>query len=318
VRTRGAESLLLAEDTTKRAGILRRIFRDYQFYLMVLPGLAITLVFRYVPIYGIIMAFQDFSPAKGYLGSRFVGLKHIASFIHDPYFFRSIKNTVVLGVSSLTFGFPAAIILALLFNEVTSPGLKRVYQTISYVPYFLSTVIVVGLMMEMTGVEEGIVNQVLVAIGVKRIQFFAEPGWFVPLYITSGIWQGVGFGSIIYLAAISGINPDLYEAARIDGAGRFNQIRFVTLPGMAPTIVIMLIFAVGGILGNDFQKILLMYNQSTYETADVVQTYVYRAGILGASYSYTTAIGLFMSLISFLFLFVTNLIARRLSETALW
>lgn len=288
-------------------------------YVMLIPGLLNLLFFKYLPMYGIVISFEKYYPATGVLGSPWVGFKHFIDFFHDPYFFRLIRNTLLLGVYTLIFSFPAPIILALLLNEVRGSIFKRVSQTISYMPYFLSTVIVIGLLKDLT-MSEGIVNAAISALGGDKIAFFLRPEWFRFLYISSGIWQGIGFGSIIYLAAISGVNPELYESAVIDGCGRFSQTWHITLPTILPTIMILFILSVGGILGNDFQKILLMYSAFTWETADVIATYVYRVGIeaQGSDFSYATAVGLFTAVISLAFLIVTNRVAKSLSEYSLW
>lgn len=287
-------------------------------YFMILPGLLVLIVFKYLPMYGIIISFENFYPTKGVLNSEWVGLKHFQTFFRDPYSFRIIRNTLVLGVYSLLFSFPAPIILALLLNEVKNQKFKKLTQTISYMPYFLSVVIVVGLLKDMLSMNDGVINDLLVAMGLSKINFFIDPDWFRTLYISSGIWQGIGFSSIIYLAAIAGINPELYEAAILDGANRFKQAKYITIPSILPTIVILFILAVGGILGSDFQKIILMYHPMTYETADVISTYVYRQGILGASFSYSTAVGLLTSIISLIFITTTNYISKKVGETSLW
>ncbi len=287
-------------------------------YLMVLPGMLALIIFRYVPMYGVLMAFEKYMPAKGILGSKWVGFQHFVNFFHSPYFGRLLGNTFMLGIVTLVFTFPAPILLALLLNEVRNPRFKRVTQTISYVPYFISTVIVVGLLKDMTSTNDGIINTAIVALGGQKIDFFASPQWFRPLYVISSIWSGIGYNSIIYLAAISGINPELYESAVLDGASRMKQAIHITIPCISSTIVILLIFAVGGIVGNDYQKILLMQSPLTYETSDVISTYVYREGILGGSYSYTTAINLFTSLISLFFILVTNWVARKAGESSIF
>ncbi|MEN6315045.1 MAG: ABC transporter permease subunit [Clostridiaceae bacterium] len=297
----------------------RQFFKQNKaLYLMVLPGLIITIIFKYLPFYGILVSFENFNPAKGVFGSEWVGFSHFLTFFKDPYFFRLFKNTFLLGFYSLIFGFPAPILLALLFNEVKNVTFKKVTQTISYMPYFLSIVIVIGLLKDMISMSDGVVNEIIAALGFEKINFLIDSGYFRPMYVITGIWQGVGYGSIIYLGAISNINPELYESAVLDGASRLKQAIYITIPCIAPTIVVLFIFAVGGILGNDFQKILLMYNPSVYETADVISTYVYRQGILGASYSYASAVGLFNSVVSFIFLITTNRLSRKISETSLW
>ncbi len=292
--------------------------RNWVLYLMVLPGMLALIIFRYVPMYGVLMAFEKYMPAKGILGSKWVGFQHFVNFFHSPYFGRLLGNTFMLGIVTLVFTFPAPILLALLLNEVRNPRFKRVTQTISYVPYFISTVIVVGLLKDMASTNDGIINTAIVALGGQKIDFFASPQWFRPLYVISSIWSGIGYNSIIYLAAISGINPELYESAVLDGASRMKQAIHITIPCISSTIVILLIFAVGGIVGNDYQKILLMQSPLTYETSDVISTYVYREGILGGSYSYTTAINLFTSLISLFFILVTNWVARKAGESSIF
>lgn len=292
--------------------------RNWVLYLMVLPGMLALIIFRYVPMYGVLMAFEKYMPAKGILGSKWVGFQHFVNFFHSPYFGRLLGNTFMLGIVTLVFTFPAPILLALLLNEVRNPRFKRVTQTISYVPYFISTVIVVGLLKDMASTNDGIINTAIAALGGQKIDFFASPQWFRPLYVISSIWSGIGYNSIIYLAAISGINPELYESAVLDGASRMKQAIHITIPCISSTIVILLIFAVGGIVGNDYQKILLMQSPLTYETSDVISTYVYREGILGGSYSYTTAINLFTSLISLFFILVTNWVARKAGESSIF
>ncbi len=289
-------------------------------YVMLIPGILNLILFKYVPMYGIIIAFQSYYPAQGILHSPWVGFRHFVDFVTDPYFYRIIRNTIVLGVLSLVISFPMPIIFALLLNELRGNRFKRVTQTISYMPYFLSGVVVIGLLRDMVSPSTGSINVLIKALGGTPIEFIVRPEWFRFLYIVSGIWQGIGFGSIIYLAAISGVNPELYESAVIDGAGRFAQVRHITIPSILPTIAILFILSVGGILGNDFQKILLMYSPLTYETADVMSTYMYRMGIesAGSDFSYASAVGLFTAVISLFFLTITNRISKSLSEYSLW
>jgi len=284
---------------------------------MVLPGFLTILVFAYFPMYGILIAFKDYSPSQGVLGSEWVGFKYFKAFFNDPMAFRVLKNTLLLGIYTLLWTFPAPIILALLFNELRSARFKRVVQTVSYFPHFISVVIVAGLLKEFTS-RDGLFNEIIGYFGGSPIMFLLEPGFFRTIFISSGIWQGVGFGTIIYLAAMSGINPTLYDVAEVDGAGRWKKVLHITWPSIRPTTVILLIFAIGGILGSDFQKIILLYSPETYSVADVIGSYVYRQGILGAQYEYTTAIGLFMSIISFTVLFIANWISRKVSETSLF
>jgi len=304
--------------TNLKKRFLRQAKRDFPLYLIALPGLISLIVFKYIPIYGIIIAFKNYNPGLGIFASKWVGFEHFIRFFKDPYFFRIFKNTFLLGFYTLLFSFPAPIILALLLNEVRNDSIKKIFQTISYLPNFISVVIVAGFIIDFTSMSDGIINDIIAFFGGERISFMAEPEWFRPIYIISGIWQGVGVGSIIYLAAISGINNELYESAYIDGAGRWKQMRYITLPCLMPTIAILLILSVGDIFGSDFTKILLLYRPLTYETADVISTYVFRMGIQGGSFSYSTAVGLFLSVISFIFLFFTDRISKKISDISLF
>ncbi|WP_336786199.1 ABC transporter permease [Paenibacillus sp. MMO-177] len=291
--------------------------RHWGVYLMALPVLAYYIIFHYGPMYGLQIAFKDFQPSDGIWGSAWVGFKHFESFFNGIYFWRLITNTILLNLYELLFGFPAAIILALLLNEIRKSSFKRIVQSISYLPHFISIVVVAGMMVDFLS-RTGLVNQLLASFGIQPIDFLKEEGWFRFLYVSSGVWQGVGWGSIIYLAAISGIDPTLYEAARIDGAGRWRQTLNVTLPGIMPTIIILLILQMGNMMSVGSEKVLLLYNPLTYSTADVISTYVYRKGVLEASYSFTAAVGLFNSIISFILIVAANKISRRFSETKLW
>lgn len=300
----------------KKRNFYKILKRDKALYLMVLPAVVLVFVFSYMPIYGLLMAFQNYIPAKGIIGSDWVGLKHFRSFFRDPFCWRIIKNTVVLGVYSLLFTFPAPIILALLLNELKQGPFKRVAQTISYMPHFISTVVIVGLMIEIFSLT-GVVNEWIVKMGGEAISFMERPEWFRTMYIGSNIWQSVGYSSIIYLAAISGVNPELYESAVLDGASRFRQIISITIPSIAPTVIIMFILATGGIMSSDLDKILLMYSEVNWETSDVIATYVYRRGLIGGQFSYSAAVGLFTGVISFVLLWTTNQISKKLGEGSL-
>jgi putative aldouronate transport system permease protein len=268
-------------------------------------------------MYGIIIAFQDFNVFDGFLGSPFVGLKHFRLLFGSPYFYRIFRNTLLLGLFGLLWGFWPPIVLALLLNEVRSEGFKRTVQSVSYLPHFISTVIIVGMLFEFFA-SDGAVNQFLQSIGIPAQQFFIDPKWFRTLYISSGIWQGVGWGSIIYLASLAGIDVQLYEAAFAEGANRFQRMWHVTIPGILPAIIILFILNVRTIVTVGFEKVYLMYNPAIYETADVISTYVYRRGILNADYSYSTAVGLFSAVISFMIILAVNTMARKLGEISLW
>jgi len=302
-----------------RSPVLSYLKRNWALYTMILPGFVIILIFNYIPMYGVVISIQQFKPMLGFFKSPIANpwYKYFEQLFTDPYFFRLLKNTLILGIYTLLWTFPAPIILALLLNEIKSSKFKRVVQTISYMPYFLSTVIVVGLMRLLFDTS-GPIAIILKSIGVELPAVFLLPEAFRTLYIGSSLWTGVGYGSIIYLAAIAGINPELYEAAVIDGANRFKQAIYVTIPSIMPTVTILLIFAVAGIIGNDYSKILLMYSEATFKTADVFGTYVYRVGVAGESQSYAAAAGLFTSVVSFTLLVITNAFARKFSETSLW
>ena len=305
------------QKVNKRKGLLYHLVRDYDQYLMLAPGLILLAVFAYVPLYGITIAFQNFNIIDGYFGSKFVGFKHFILFFKDPYFARILTNTVLIGVYRLLWGFWPPIVFALLLNELKGKLFKRSIQSISYLPHFVSSVILVGLMFDILKTD-GVVNNLLVNLGLEKQQFFINPAWFRTLYIGSGIWQELGWNSIIYLAALTGLSYELFEAANIDGATRFQKVRYITIPGIMPTIVILFILNVKSILSVGFDKVFLMYNEAVYSTADVIATYVYRRGIEEAQYSYSAAVGLFESLIALGLLVITNKIAKKLGETSLW
>lgn len=308
-----------------RVRFARRFRQDFPLYAMALLPIAVVIVFKYFPIYGLQIAFRNFTYARGIWGSEWVGLDHFTYFFRTPYFWRITRNTLVLSFLQVAICFPAPILLALLMNELRSSGFKRTVQSISYMPHFLSTAVLIGIYMDLTRVYNGKINDLLEALGGQRIAFFSEPGWFRFLYISSDLWQGIGWGTIIYLAAISGVDPELYEAAAMDGAGRWRRMWHVTIASIAPTIVVLFILRMGGLLADDTQKILLMYSPATYETADVIGTYIYRVGIEGGQTpgalpnpSLGTAVGLLQSVLGFFLVLGTNQIARRLSEYSLW
>jgi len=249
-----------------------------QLIWMIIPGLLIVLVFNYIPMYGALIAFQKYNPVKGIFGSEWVGLKYFEMFFSNPLALRLIKNTLLLGLFSLLWGFPAPIILALLMDQLGSLKFKKTVQTITYFPHFISTIVVVGMIKEFFSVE-GFANVVRQVFGLNIISFLTSNEWFRTIFIGSGIWQGIGWGTIIYLAALTNVDPQLNEAAAIDGANRWQKVRYISFPAILPTTTIMLIFAVSGILGSDFQKVLLLYSPATYPTADIISTYVYREGI---------------------------------------
>ncbi len=301
-----------------RQGLWYKIKRDRAFLVMMILPFAYYVIFHYLPMFGIIIAFKDFSIPRGIWRSEWVGFEWFKQFFQSIYFWRLIRNTFLLSFYSLIFGFPIPIIFALFVNEVRIMTYKRIVQTVSYLPYFISLVIVVGIMVNFLSPHSGIINIAIRAFGGKPINFMGETKWFRFLYISSNIWQYFGFGSIIYLAAIAGINVELYDAAEVDGCTRLQRIFYITLPGIAPTITILLILRMGSLLAVGFEKVLLMYSPVTYEVADIISTYVYRRGIVSGEYSFGAAIGLFNSVVNMIFLVVFNRVARKFSETTLW
>ena len=289
-----------------------------EYLLLSLPCIAFFAVFHYAPMYGVVIAFKDFGFGDTLASAPWVGFRWFQEFLSSMYIWRVLRNTVVLSLLTLIVGFPIPIIFALVVNEIAGTGFKRVVQTVSYMPHFISTVIVVGILYQVLSVQHGYVNQIRSSLGLEKIYFLLEPGYFRALYVTSEVWQGFGWGSIIYLAAMSSINPELYEAAHIDGALRRQQMWHVTLPGIRPTIVILLIFTVGNLMNVGFEKIVLLYNPAVYEVADVVQTYVYRRGLQEFQWSFAAAVGLFNSLINFTLLLAANTVSRRLNQASLW
>jgi putative aldouronate transport system permease protein len=288
--------------------------------LMIAPAAATLILFHYYPIYGLQIAFKNYNMGLGIWGSKWVGLKWFTSFLKSPYAPRLFRNTLLLGFYSLLWSFPLPIIFSIMVNELRGARYRRTVQTISYLPHFISSVVVVGLVKELFA-SDGVVNAALTrAFNISPVMFFTAPSMFRSLFIGSGIWQEMGWSSIIFLAALTNVDVELYEAAYIDGATRWQRIRSITFPSILPTVTILLILNVGKMLSMDFQKVLLMYNEQIYETADIISTYTYREGIDRMRYSYSAAVDLFMSVVSFVFLIMTNTIVKRLSDNAsgLW
>lgn len=296
----------------------RRIWRDRYLLLLISPVILYYAVFHYGPMLGAVIAFKDYSPGLGIFGSPWVGFSHFVEFFNSFYFDRLIRNTLLLSLYSLLWGFPVPIIFALLLNELRSQLLKRAAQTISYLPHFISVVVIAGMLVTFLSPTDGIVNNLRALVGFERIDFMSNPDYFRSVYIVSGIWQEFGWGAIIYLAALAGIDPHLYDAADVDGAKRWQKVLYITLPSLVPVMVILLILNAGNLMVVGFEKVLLLYNPAVYETADVIQTYVYRRGIVSSDYSFAAAIGLFNSVINLALLLIVNRIARRVSETSLW
>lgn len=300
---------------------LQRDIRKYwKAYLIVLPVVIFYIVFCYKPMYGMLIAFKNYRPALGVWKSPWAdsyGLEHFINFFDSYYFFRILRNTLVISLATLMFGFPAPIILALLLNELKSQTFKRITQTISYLPHFISLVVTCGLIKSFVS-PTGIITQFLGLFGMPAQSLLSKPEFFVPIYVISNIWSGVGWGAIVYLAALSGIDQELYDAAKIDGAGRWKQTWHVTLPGISGTIIIMFLLRMGSVLGVGYEKIILLYNAGIYETADVISTYVYRSGLKDYQWSYSAAVGIFNSVINYIIVIVFNKISKKVTEVGLW
>ena len=294
------------------------IKRNRWLYLMLLPVMVYFAVFAYAPMAGLVIAFKDYGIFTGIRDSPWVGFAHFQRFFSSIYFYRLIRNTVLLNLYSILVGFPAPIILALLLNELMHPLFKRLVQTISYLPHFVSLVVIAGLIHTFLSPTTGPVNHLLKSLGLGTIDFLARPEWFRHIYVWSGVWQGVGWGSIIYLAALVGIDPTLYEVAELDGAGRLAKMRHISLPGIMPVAMIILLLSLGNLLRVGFEKVFLLYNPTTYETADVISTNVYRTGIQNGQYDYAAAVGLFNSVICLILLVVFNRLADRMGQQTLW
>lgn len=297
--------------------IIKDIRRNKYIYLMLIPVILWYIVFMYLPMYGSVIAFKDFKPALGILGSPWVGFEHFKDFFNDVYFGRIIKNTFLVSIYDIIWGFPAPIILALLLNELKGKYIKSTVQTLTYLPYFVAMVVVCGIIKDFVSTE-GLITEVFSLFGFEKANMLGNADLFRTIYVASNIWQGVGWGSIIYLAAISGIDPSLYEAAIVDGAGKWKQTLHITLPCISSTMIILLILRLGSMMNVGYEKIILLYNPITYKTADVISTYVYRKGLLEFGYSYSAAVGLFNSVINLVFLIVANKLSKKFSESSLF
>lgn len=312
-----------AEHIIRKKTFGQRVVRDFKrykiVYLIGILCLSYYIIFHYLPMGGVLIAFKDFKPVRGIMGSKWANpwYKYFDQFFSGYYFGRLLRNTLLINVLDLIFGFPAPIILALLLNELKSSAYKRTVQTVTYLPHFISQVVICGIILDFFS-SSGMINQLIQLVGGSKIMFMQDPGWFRPIYVGSGIWQGVGYGSIIYLSALGGVNADLYDAATIDGCNRFGRVIHVTIPGILPTVIIMLILRIGSMLNVGFEKIILLYNETIYETADVISSFVYRYGLQRGNYSYATAVGLFNSLFNFILLIGVNALSRKVSDVSLW
>ena len=309
-------------DTDRRISI-KNIRRDKLLVVMILPVIVYFILFAYLPMYGLVIAFKDYSPGRGIWGSPWAGLINFKQFFGGFFFKRLFRNTLLISIYGIIFGFPVPIIFALILNEFKDGAFKRTIQTMSYLPHFISLVVICGMIVNFLSPQNGIVNVVLEKLIGRKINFLTEAKWFRTIYISSGIWQEFGWNSIIYIAALSGIDPNLYEAAKIDGAGRLQQIWHVSLPGIKATIVTLLILSVGNMMSVGFEKIILLYKPSTYETADVISTYVYRVGLAidtktSPQYSFSAAVGFFNSFVNMILLLSCNWISKKITDHGIW
>ena len=296
----------------------KKFKKSRQLLIIFLPGLIFYLLFRYVPMYGVLVSFKKYSPFLGVFKSPWIGFKNFQDFFSSPDFMLLFRNTFLIGITNLLWGFPAPIFFALLLNECRMPKFKKGVQTLSYLPSFLSTVIICSMAIDFLSPSKGVINRVISSFGIEPIYFMIKPEWFRTVYVGTGIWAAVGTGSIVYLASLSNIDQQIYEAANVDGCGRFRAMWNITLPSILPTILTMLILSAGSIINVGYEKILLLYNAATYSTADVFSTYVYRRGLQRGDFGLGTSVGLFNSIIALILLYSTNYLSRRFSETSLW
>jgi len=307
-----------ANKPSRLAAVWKHMKRDRQLLILFIPCLAFYLIFRYGPLYGLLIAFKDYSVFQGIWDSPWVGFKHFGKFFGGNDFALLFRNTLLLGSLNLICSFPFPILLALMLNEVRLKWFKKSVQTFSYLPAFLSVVIICSMVIDFLSPTHGIVNKIIEAFGFEPIYFLGEKAWFRPVYIISDIWTNMGYESIIYLAAIAGIDPTLYEAARVDGANRYHMMRHITFPGIMGTVIVMFILKTGNMLRIGYEKVLLLYSPMTYEVADVFSTFVYRKGLLESNYSYAAAVGLFEALVALVMLLAANFVSRRLGGRGLW
>lgn len=310
--------MMYAKSTKHRGGFRTNFWKRRWLYLMCLPGLAFLIIFKYIPMYGVIMAFQDFSFKKGIFGSPFNHFAHFQQLFTSAKFFQVFSNSLLLSITRLIFTFPIPILLALLINEILWTPYKKVTQTFMYLPHFLSWIVLGGITTNFLSMTDGLINDLIVMLGGQKINFLGSTDWFRFVIIVTNIWKEAGWGTIIYLAGLSAISPDLYEAATVDGANRWQKIAHVTLPGIANTVVIMLVLAVGGLMNNGFEQVYLFQNDLNIAVSDVFETYTYKIGIVSGRYSYSTAVGLFKNVIATVLIFSSNRIAKKLGGATLY
>lgn len=297
---------------------LKNLRKYWQYYILLLPALAYFLIFCYGPMYGAQIAFRNFNARDGITGSAWVGFAHFERFFRSPYFGSLLRNTFVISIYGLLAGFPLPILLALSLNELKGTKVKKLAQTVTYAPYFISTVVMCGMLIAFLNPNTGIINKLIAALGGEPVPFLSEAALFPSIYVWSGVWQGTGWGSVIYFAALSGVDPQLLEAATLDGATRWQKIWYVNLPALMPTIVIMLIMNCGSLLSVGYEKAFLLQNALNLETSEVISTYVYKTGLVSAQYSFSTAIGLFNSVVNLILLVTVNAVSRRIGKNSLW
>lgn len=304
-------------DQSGRKDLWRRMKKNYVLYLLLLPSVIYIILFHYAPMYGVQMAFRDYVPAKGMWGSNWVGLKHFFNFFHSYYFERLMKNTLLLSFYQLVAGFPVPILLALVFNYTTLKKLGKFGQTITFMPHFISTVVLVGMLYVFLGTS-GIVNQIIKLLGGLEVAFWGEADFFRHIYVWSDVWQNMGWNAVIYITALAGVSPELHEAAIVDGATKMQRIFHVDFPALLPTMVTLLILNTGSVLNVGFEKAYLMQNDINVTVSEIISTYVYKTGLIGAQFSYSTAIGLFNNVINFILLLIVNKASKKVSGTGLW
>ena len=316
-----AKSLSATSSGARKKSLWQRMKPYGPLYLMLLPGLALIIIFAYGPMYGLQIAFKDYNIGLGIWGSPWVGLKHFAKFFSTDAALRAMKNTVIISLLRMICSFPMPILLAIILNEIGNQAFKRVAQTISYLPHFISWIIVATLLNNILSPSNGVVNAIIQQLGGQPVFFLADKGWFRPILIISGIWKEIGWGSVVYLAALSSIDPSLYEAAIVDGATRVQRITRITLPSIMPIAVTMLILSMGGIMNAGFDQVFNLYSPTVYEVADIIDTYVYRKGLLDMSYSFSSAVGFFKSVVGLILVLTVNIIAKKIdpdSGSGLW
>lgn len=297
----------------------RRIAKkNFNIYLFLIPGILFIIIFRYMPMYGLITAFQDYNIFSGIFKSPWVGFKHFEILFSSPDFYKVLKNTLIISFGKIWFTFPMSILIAILINEISSQFFKKVFQTVLYLPHFLSWVIVTGLVITACSPSTGVINQIITSLGGKPISFLMDNSWFRTIVIGSEAWKEIGYSAIVFIAAITGINPELYEAAKVDGAGKIKQILHITLPGMTSIILLMFILKLGGVLNANTEQLLLMYNPTVYKTGDVLGTYIYRTGVSQMNYSFATAIGLFESLVGLALVLLGNFTSKKATGRSIW